>query len=66
MAWKARLFMGLMLTVMLLAIAGPAMAGDNNRQERREDRQEFREERREDLLFLTTTMISMIAAMTIS
>ncbi len=48
MAWKARLFMGLMLTVMLLAIAGPAMAGDNNRQERREDRQEFREERRED------------------
>ncbi len=52
MAWKARLFMGLMLTVMLLAIAGPAMAGDNNRQERREerreDRQEFREEFRED------------------
>jgi hypothetical protein len=44
MAWKARLFMGLMLTVMLLAIAGPAMAGDNNRQERSEDRQEFRED----------------------
>ncbi len=48
MAWKARLFMGLMLTVMLLAIAGPAMAGDNNRQERREERREFREELRED------------------
>ncbi len=48
MAWKARLFMGLMLTVMLLAIAGPVMADDNNRQERREDRQEFREELRED------------------
>ena len=48
MAWKARLFMGLMLTVMLLAIAGPAMADDNNRQERSKDRQEFREERRED------------------
>lgn len=47
MAWKARLLMGLMLTVMLLAIAGPAMA-DNNRQERREERQEFREEFRED------------------
>ena len=46
MAWKARLFMGLMLTVMLLAIAGPAMAGEN-RQERREDRREAREERRE-------------------
>jgi hypothetical protein len=48
MAWKARLFMGLMLTVMLLAIAGPAMADDNNRQERseelREDRREFRED----------------------
>ena len=50
MAWKARLFMGLMLTVMLLAIAGPAMA-DNNRQERREERQEFREELREDFFF---------------
>ena len=48
MAWKARLFIGLMLTVMLLAIAGPAMADDNNRQERREERQEFREEFRED------------------
>lgn len=48
MAWKARVFMGLMLTVMLLAIAGPAMADDNNRQERREDRREFREEFRED------------------
>jgi len=45
MAWKARLFMGLMLTVMLLAIAGPVMADDdNNRQERREDRREFRED----------------------
>ena len=30
MAWKARLFLGLMLTLMLVAIA-PAMA-DNNRQ----------------------------------
>jgi hypothetical protein len=39
--------MGLMLILMLLAIAGPAMAGDNNRQKRRQDRQEFREERRE-------------------
>ncbi len=48
MAWKARLFMGLMLTVMLLAIAGPAMADDNNRQERREDRREFREDFRDD------------------
>ena len=48
MAWKARLLMGFMLTVMLLAIAGPAMAGDNNRQERREERQEFREEFRDD------------------
>ncbi len=48
MAWKARLFMGLMLTVMLLATAGPAMADKNDRQERREDRQEFREEFRED------------------
>ena len=48
MAWKARLFMGLMLTVMLLAIAGPAMAGDNNRQERREERREDRQEFRED------------------
>ncbi len=51
MAWKARLFMGLMLVVMLLAIAGPAMADDNRqerREERREDRQEFREEFRED------------------
>ena len=57
---------GAHVDVMLLAIAGPAMVGDNNRQERREDRQEFREERREDFLFLTTTMISMIAAMTIS
>ena len=48
MAWKARLFMGLVLTVMLLAIAGPAIADDNNnRQERREDRREAREERRE-------------------
>ena len=44
MAWKARLFMGLMLTVMLLAIAGPAMAGDNNRQELREERREDRQE----------------------
>ena len=44
MAWKARLFLGLMLTVMLIAIAGPAMAGDNNRQERREDRREWRED----------------------
>ncbi len=43
MAWKARLFVGLMLTVMLLAIAGPVMA-DNNSQERREDRREFRED----------------------
>lgn len=43
MAWKARLFMGLMLTVMLLAIAGPAMA-DNDRQDRREARQEFRDD----------------------
>jgi hypothetical protein len=33
-----------MLTVMLLVFAGPAMAGDNNRQERREDREEFRED----------------------
>src|SRR3712207_3712166 len=48
MAWKARLFLGLMLTVMLIAIAGPVMADDNNnRQERREDRREWREERRE-------------------
>ena len=45
MAWKARLFMGLVLTVMLLAIAGPAIADDNNnRQERREDPREFRED----------------------
>jgi hypothetical protein len=51
MAWKARLFLGLMLTVMLIAIAGPAMA-DNNRQERREDRLEWREELREDNLFI--------------
>jgi hypothetical protein len=29
---------------MLLAIAGPAMAGDNNRQEHREERQELRED----------------------
>jgi len=36
---------------MLLAIAGPAMADDNNRQERREERQEFREELREDFFF---------------
>lgn len=48
MAWKARLFMGLMLAVMLLAIAGPAMADDdNNREDRGEDRQEWREEWRE-------------------
>ena len=51
MAWKARLFMGLMLSLMLLAIAGPAMADENNRQERREERQEFREELREDFFF---------------
>ncbi len=53
MAWKARLFMGLMLTLMILAIAGPALADDNNnrqerREDRREDRREFREEFRED------------------
>jgi hypothetical protein len=48
MAWKTRLFMGLMLTVMLLAIAGSAMADDNNRHERREDRQEWREDWREE------------------
>jgi hypothetical protein len=35
--------MRLVLTVMLLAIEGPAIAGDNSRQERREERQEFRE-----------------------
>ena len=50
MAWKARLFLGLMLTVLLVAIAGPAMA-DNNRQERREDRQEWREELRGQSLY---------------
>ena len=52
MAWKARLFLGLMLTVMLLAIAGPVMADNNNRQERREDRREHREELREDNFFI--------------
>ena len=40
MAWKARLFLGLMLTVMLLAIAGPVMADNNNREERRELRED--------------------------
>jgi hypothetical protein len=40
-AWKAHLFMGLMSSLMLLAIAGPAMADDNNRQERREFREDF-------------------------
>ena len=44
MAGKARLFMGLLLTVMLLVTAGPAMADDNNRQERREDLQDFRDD----------------------
>ncbi len=44
MAWKARLLMGLMLTVMLLAIAAPAIAGDNNRQERREFREDFHDD----------------------
>ena len=53
MAWKARLFLGLMLTVMLIAIAGPVMADENNnRQERREDRRELRGERRDHDFFL--------------
>ena len=44
--------MGLMLTVMLLAIAAPAMAGDNNRQERREERREFREDFHDDFFVI--------------
>ena len=52
MAWKARIFLGLMLTVMLIAIAGPVMADDNNRPERREDRREWRDEWRKDNLFI--------------
>ena len=41
-----------MLTVMLIAIAGPAIADDNNRQERREDRREWRDEWRKENLFI--------------
>ena len=37
---------------MLIAIAGPVMADDNNRPERREDRRELREERRDHDFFL--------------
>jgi hypothetical protein len=51
-SWKARLFMGLMLVgTLLIMVAGPAMADDNNRQERRDDRQDFRHDLHDDFFF---------------
>jgi hypothetical protein len=48
MGWKARLLTGLMLVAMLMAIAGPAMAGDKDNKDRHDQRFENRFENRFD------------------